>query len=55
MGRRNDHSREELIEIAVKAGYDIACYQGVESLTTRAVAGVIGYSVGTLYNRNNFV
>jgi len=50
MGRRNDHSREELSEIAIKAGFDIAIYQGVEALTTRAVAGVIGYSVGTLYN-----
>jgi AcrR family transcriptional regulator len=49
MARRSDHSRDELRAMALKAGRDIVREEGVQKLTTRAVAKRIGYSVGTLY------
>lgn len=50
MGRRADHSREELFEIALTAARKIAEEDGLAGLTTRRIAGKIGYSPGTLYN-----
>jgi len=49
MARRSDHTREELREMALQAGYDIVRTDGTQALTTRAVASRIGYSPGTLY------
>ncbi len=49
MARRSDHSREELREMALKAARNIVKDEGIQKLTTRAVAKRIGYSVGTLY------
>jgi AcrR family transcriptional regulator len=49
MARRSDHSRDELRAMALKAGREIVQAEGVQKLTTRAVAKRIGYSVGTLY------
>lgn len=50
MGRRSDHSRDELKAMAIAAATEIVREQGLRSLTARGVAGRIGYSVGTLYN-----
>ena len=50
MGRRSDHSRDELYAMALKAARDIAEEDGLRGLTTRRIAQEIGYTVGTLYN-----
>lgn len=50
MARRNDHTREELRELALEAAEHIVQTQGVEALSTRKVATAIGYSVGSLYS-----
>jgi AcrR family transcriptional regulator len=49
MGRRNLHSREELIALSLAAARDIVSADGVPALTMREVARRIGYTVGTLY------
>lgn len=50
MGRRSDHSREELTRLAVDAARAIMIEEGVSQVSARAVAKRIGYSPGTLYN-----
>jgi AcrR family transcriptional regulator len=50
MGRRNDHTRKDIKEMAIKAGLEIIEEKGFSGLSTRKVASKIGYSVGTLYN-----
>ncbi len=50
MGRRGDHSFEELSKMIVDAGYDILEKEGYAKLSTRKIATQIGYTVGTLYN-----
>ncbi len=50
MGRRSDHSREELEEMAIDAAAKIVETEGFQSLTARKVASKIGYTVGTLYH-----
>jgi len=50
MGRRSDHSREELREMAIDAAARIVESDGFKSLTARKVAAKIGYTVGTLYH-----
>ncbi|OUR65735.1 hypothetical protein A9Q79_01715 [Methylophaga sp. 42_25_T18] len=55
MARRNDHSREQLREMALLASESIISRDGVDGLSTRKVAQEIGYSAGTLYQVfNNF-
>jgi AcrR family transcriptional regulator len=49
MGRRADHSREELLELALTAAQKIIAKQGLRGLSTRRIADKIGYSPGTLY------
>ena len=49
MARRNDHSREELREMALTAAENIVEERGYEGLSARKVAAKIGYTVGTLY------
>ncbi len=49
MGRRNDHSRDELRELCVNAAGEIIQSEGLGGLTARKVASAIGYSPGTLY------
>jgi AcrR family transcriptional regulator len=49
MARRSDHSREEIQKMAIKAAIAILSREGVQGLSTRKVAGAIGYTVGTLY------
>ncbi len=50
MGRRSDHSREELYELALEAARKIAEEEGLRGLAARRIAREIGYTVGTLYN-----
>ena len=50
MGRRSDHSKEELYELALDAARQIIETDGHRALTARNVADAIGYSPGTLYN-----
>ena len=49
MGRRNEHSREELRELALRAAGDIVSESGAAALSMREVARRIGYTVGALY------
>lgn len=50
MGRRSDHTREELYELALTAAERILETDGLPGLTVRQVAREIGYSHGTIYN-----
>ncbi len=50
MGRRGDHSFEELSKMILDAAYDILEKEGYSKLSTRKIAAQIGYTVGTLYN-----
>ena len=49
LARRNDHSREEIREMALAAAEQIVSQHGPGGLTARKVASAIGYTVGTLY------
>ncbi len=50
MGRRSDHSREELGALALDAARKIVEQEGLRGLTARRVARDIGYTIGTIYN-----
>ncbi len=50
MGRRSDHSKEELYELALRAARGIIEADGARAMTARNVADAMGYSPGTLYN-----
>ena len=50
MGRRSDHSREELAALALDAARKIVELEGLRGLTARRVARDIGYTIGTIYN-----
>ena len=50
MGRRSDHSRDEIRDMAIKAATSIVEKEGFQSLTARKVASAIGYTVGTRYH-----
>jgi len=50
MGRRNDHSREEIKKMVIEAGKKIIVEEGFSNLGARKIARAIGYTVGTLYN-----
>ena len=50
MGRRSDHTREELYGLALEAAERVLGAEGLKNLTVRKVAREIGYSHGTLYN-----
>src|SRR5262245_11813732 len=49
MGRRNEHSREELRDLALRAAGEIVSASGAAALSMREVARRIGYTVGALY------
>jgi AcrR family transcriptional regulator len=49
MARRNDHSREQIQQMAITAAIGILNEEGPGQLSTRKVASAIGYTVGTLY------
>ncbi len=50
MGRRYDHSREQLKEMSLAAARELAMERGLPGLSAQRIARKIGYSVGTLYN-----
>ena len=50
MGRRSDHSREELTGLAIEAAGAIIAEEGLAACSARRVAQRIGYTVGTLYH-----
>jgi AcrR family transcriptional regulator len=49
MARRNDHSREEIREMALRAAESILDREGAAGLSTRKISGEIGYTAGSLY------
>jgi AcrR family transcriptional regulator len=49
MGRRSDHTREELKRLAIAAGRRIVAKHGYQALSARKVSAAIGYTVGSLY------
>lgn len=49
MGRRSDHSRDQLRTMALAAAREIVHEDGLSGLSARKVAAKIGYTVGTLY------
>ncbi|KXU31671.1 TetR family transcriptional regulator [Sphingobium sp. 22B] len=50
MGRRSDHSREQLEALILEEGHRHMAESGFAKFSSREVAKRIGYSVGTLYN-----
>ncbi|NRA73838.1 MAG: TetR/AcrR family transcriptional regulator [Rickettsiales bacterium] len=50
MARRNDHTRQEIMEMAVQAGKSILDKEGTAGFSARKIARQIGYTIGTLYN-----
>ena len=49
MGRRNDHTREELRELIVAEARRLVARDGVERVGARRLAEAVGYTPGTLY------
>lgn len=49
MGRRGDHTREELEVMILEAAERIVEEEGMAGLTMRKIASAIGYTVGSLY------
>ena len=49
MGRRADHTPEQLHRMVLDAARSIVRQHGLQALTTRKIANQIGYTVGTLY------
>jgi AcrR family transcriptional regulator len=50
VGRRSDHSREELEALIVAEGHRLLAETGYVRFSAREVAKRIGYSIGTIYN-----
>jgi len=50
MGRRSDHTRDELRELFIAEGHRQLAEVGLARFSARDIAKRIGYSVGTLYN-----
>jgi AcrR family transcriptional regulator len=50
MGRRSDHSRDELEALILSAARDHLAETGLARFSGREVAKRVGYSIGTLYN-----
>ncbi|MGH8550738.1 MAG: TetR/AcrR family transcriptional regulator [Methylococcales bacterium] len=49
MARRNDHSREEIKQMALDVAEKLVAENGTSFLTARRIASGIGYTVGSLY------
>lgn len=49
MGRRSDHSKEQIQEMALKAAQQLVDEAGLAQMSARKIAAKIGYTVGTLY------
>lgn len=50
MGRRSDHTPDELRHLLVSTGHALMAETGYAKFSGRAVAKRAGYSVGTIYN-----
>jgi len=50
MGRRSDHTRQELRALLIAEGHGLLAEQGLARFSGREVAKRAGYSVGTIYN-----
>jgi AcrR family transcriptional regulator len=50
MGRRSDHTREDLEELILSAGSVLMAEVGMARFSAREVAKRIGYSIGTIHN-----
>ena len=50
MGRRSDHSRDELHALILSAGATLMGEVGLAHFSAREVARRIGYSIGTIHN-----
>jgi len=50
MGRRSDHTREELRALLISEGHKLLAEQGLAKFSGREVAKRAGYTVGTIYN-----
>lgn len=50
MGRRSDHSRDELEALILAAGTALVAQVGLSGFSAREVARRIGYSIGTIHN-----
>lgn len=50
MGRRSDHTREELLALITAAGHAQMADAGFSRFSAREVAKRVGYSIGTIYN-----
>ncbi len=50
MGRRSDHTREELRALLIAEGHALLAEQGLARFSGREVAKRAGYTVGTIYN-----
>jgi AcrR family transcriptional regulator len=50
MGRRSEHSKEQLTDMAISAAAQIIAEEGLAACSARRVAQRIGYTVGTLYH-----
>jgi AcrR family transcriptional regulator len=50
MGRRSDHSRQELAALIVAEGHRLLAETGFATFSAREVARRVGYSIGTIYN-----
>ena len=50
MGRRSDHTREELRDLLIGEGHKLLAEEGLARFSGREVAKRAGYAVGTIYN-----
>lgn len=50
MGRRSEHSPEDLRELIIQASERIIASDGLSGLSAREIARSVGYSPGTIYN-----
>jgi len=50
MGRRSDHSREELQQLIVNTSLELIKEHGANKVTARQIATAVGYTPGTLYS-----
>lgn len=50
MGRRSDHSRDELQKLIVNATLSLISEHGAERVTARKIAEAVGYTPGMLYS-----
>ncbi len=49
MGRRSDHTLEQIKQMAIEGAEKIIRKKGIDELSTRKIAAEIGYTSGTLY------